>query len=480
MPEVAGRETGARLVRPLLHVADRAFLWAQGKVLVSRPRRAVGLVAAQDPMNMQDVKMQITVEKAEGCKAIIRVEVPAELVSTKLSEGFRDINKQVQFPGFRKGKAPRTVLEKRFGAEVQNDVRQTLADEALKQAVDQEALKLLGQPELIEAADLKSGTAAKLVLEAETYPEFELPEYKGLELTRATPKVADHEIHAVMRSDQVQRGKLNPVDQPAEKGSFLRGTIKVSCGEEVLMNQRRGLLEAGYAWVAGLVPDDGPDVLIGAKAGETLKLAATLPDDFPREEFRGKAAEIEVAVDDVCAFEGPGLEEVAKQRGFEDLDAWKEQVRTEMLSGKEADLDRAIEERALQQVADATEMELPEKFSRRKAQELIQQQAYRMYQAGQADEDIREFLEANKDKGVEEVKAMLKRAFVTDAIARKERLVVTEEEIRREIEAMAQRVQRPADEVLEQLRQDGTMSGMREEMKTAKVLKLLRDKAKYV
>lgn len=431
-------------------------------------------------MTMTESKMQITIEKADGCKCIIKAEIPADLVSTKLNEGYRDINRQVQFPGFRKGKAPRQMLEKRFGNDIANDVRQTLADDAVRQAVDQHALKLLGQAELIEADDLKTGEAAKFTLEAEIYPEFELPEYKGLELTRETPKVADHEIHAVLRSEQVQKGELKPHEGAAERGNLVRGTVKVSCGDEVLMSQRRGLIEVGYGFVAGLVPKEGNKALVGAKAGETVTLSAKLPEDFPRTDLRGKDASIEVEVADIMTYEGPEIAEVAKLRGYDDEAAWREDVRGKLLSSKEADLDRAIEEQALQKVADATNMNLPEKFSKRKAAELIQQQAFRMYQAGHGDEDIREFLNANKDKGVDEVKAMLKRAFVTDAIARKERLVVTEEEINREIANLAERVQRPADELRAQFAQDGTLSGMREEMKTAKVLKLLRDKAKYV
>jgi trigger factor len=447
-------------------------------LLVFRPRPA--LAAGDRDMTMQDTKMQISVEKADGCRTLIRAEIPPDLVTTKLAEGFRDINKQVQFPGFRKGKAPRNVLEKRFGKEVADDVRRTLADDALRQAMDEHALKILGEPELIEADDLKSGVAAKLTLEAETYPEFELPNYKGLELKRQTPSAQDHEIHAVMRSEQVHKGKLNPVDGPATKGQLVRGTVKVTSGDLSLMNERRGLLEVGYGFVAGLTPKQGDKALVGAKAGETVQLTAVLPDDFPREELRGKEASIEVGVVDVNEYEGPDLEEVAKQRGHEDLNAWKEDVRGKLIAGKEEELDRAIEERALTQVADGTTMELPEKFSKKRAQELIQQQAFRMYQAGLPDEEIRAFLQANKDRGVEEVKANLKRAFVIDAIARKERLVVTEDEIKREVDALAERHGRQADELLTQFLQDGTLSGMREEMKTAKVLKFLREKAKYV
>lgn len=424
--------------------------------------------------------MQITVENAGGCKRIIMAEIPAEVVTSKLNEGFRDINKQVQFPGFRKGKAPRNVLEKRFGKEVADDVRQTLADDAVKTAVDEHALKLLGQVEVVEVGDIKTGNPVTLKLEAEVYPEFELPEYKGLELQRPAVKVEEHEIHAQLRGAQMNKGELKSVESASEKGQFIRANVKVTVGDEQVFSQDRGLLEVGFGWVAGLKPAKAEEQLVGLKKGDTKEMKAKLPEEFGREDLRGKEGVIQLEVDDVLAYEGPGLEELAKENGFESVDAWREEIRGQLMSAKEAELDRAMEEKALLQVAEKTTMDLPEKFSQRKAAELVQQQAYRMYQQGAAEESIREFLQANRDKGVDEVKSMLKRAFVTDAIARKERLVVTEDEIQREVNRLAEMVGRTPDEVYAQFQQNGTLSGMREELKTSKVLKLLRQKAKYV
>ena len=424
--------------------------------------------------------MQITVENAGGCKRIIKAEVPADVVTSKLNEGFRDINKQVQFPGFRKGKAPRNVLEKRFGKEVSEDVRQTLADEVVKEAVDEHALKLLGQVELIEVGELKGGAPVTLTLEAEVYPEFELPEYKGLTLERAVAKVEEHEVHAQLRGEQMQKGELKPVETASEKGQFIRANVKVVCEDEQLFEQERGLLEVGFGWVAGLKPAKPEEQLVGLKKGDSKEMKAKLPADFGREDVRGKEAVISVEVTDVLAYEGPTLEDLCKEAGFENLDAWREDIRGKLFSGKEGELDQVMEERALRAVADQTDMELPQKFSERKAAELVQQQAYRMYQQGTGEEAIRSFIEGSRNKGVDEVKVMLKRAFVTDAIARKERLVVTEDEIQREVARLAQMVGRTPDEVYAQFQQNGTLSGMREELKTSKVLKLLRQKATYV
>jgi trigger factor len=430
--------------------------------------------------------MQINIDNPGGCKRVIRAEVPAETVSAKLAESYRDINKQVQMPGFRKGKAPRNVLEKKFGQDVVNDIRQTLADDVMKQAVAEHKLQVLGQPEVVEAGDIKNNAPATFSIEVEVRPEFELPEYKGLELERPEVEIKDHEVYAVQRSDQFQRGELNEVEGPAEKGQVIRCAIKVTCeGEEgkepdVLLDRPAGLLEVGQEWIAGLQPTEGPEALVGLKAGEQREFKLTLPDDFPRKELRGKAATIAVDCVEVSAFEGPSLEDVCKQRGFESMEEWASDVRDKLRADREAELDQMIEQQALQKVADQTEMELPEKFSQRRTAELIQQEAYRMYQAGHPEESIRAFLEDNKGKGGDETKAMLKRAFVLDAIARKERIVVTEDEIKREIQALADRIGQPVDQVEMILREQDRIAGMREDLRTGKVMKLLRQKAKYV
>jgi trigger factor len=426
------------------------------------------------------IQMQITVENAGGCKRIIKAEVPAEAVASKLAEGFRDINKQVQFPGFRKGKAPRHVLEKRFGREVQDDVRQSLADEAIKEAVDEHALKLLGQAELVEAGEIKGGAPLLLTLEAEVYPEFELPEYKGLELERPDPKVEEHDIHAELRGAQLQHGKLEPKEGAAAKGDFIRADVRVTVGEEEIFSQQAGLMEVGFGWIAGLKPEKAEEQLTGLKVGDSKEISLKLPEDFAKEDVRGKDAVIHISVVELLGYQGPDVEEIAKTLGHESLDAWREEIRGNVLTRKESELDRAVEDKAIGRVTESTDMELPQKFSERKAAELVQQQAYRMYQQGMPEPVIREFLESSRDTGVDQVKGMLKRAFIIDAIARKERLVVTEDEIQREVARLAQAVQRPVDEVYASLQENGTLSGMREELKTGKVLKMLRQKAKYV
>lgn len=423
--------------------------------------------------------MQITVENGGGCKRIIRAEIPADIVNQKLAEGFREINRQVTFPGFRKGKAPRALLEQRFGGDVKNDVRQTLADDALKQAVEANALKILGQAELVGDVKLEGGAAATLTLEAEVYPEFEVPNYKGLSVERPTPKVQDHEIYARQRTEQMGEGKMNPVEGAAKKGHLLRAGVRVQVGEEVIFRQNGGLLEVGYGWVAGLKPANGEKELVGLKAGDTKTLKANLPDDFGRDDLRGKECDIHIDVTEVLDYEGPSLEEFCKQKGKESLAAWGEELKVSLNRQKEADVDRFVEEKLVQQVVEGTKMDLPERFSVRRAAELVQQEAYRMYRSGAQEEEIRQFLSDNKDKGVDEVKNMLKRAFVIDAIARKERTIVTEDEVNREIARIAAAVGRTPEDLTAEFQQRGTLNGMREEMKTAKVLKLLREKAKY-
>ena len=423
--------------------------------------------------------MQITVENGGGCKRIIRAEVPAGLVSEKLSEGYREVNRQFTLPGFRKGKAPRSVLEKRFGTEILNEVRQTLADDAIKQAVESNALKILGQPELVSDVNFQPGSGVTLTLEAEVFPEFELPEYKGVEVSRPVLTIHDHEVYARQRSRQMAHGELAPVDGPAAKGHLLRAAVRVTGGDLEIFRQDAGLLEVGVGWIAGLKPVDGEGALVGLKAGDSKVVRAAIPEDYGREELRGKDCVIHVDVMLVLEFKGPDLEQVAQKEGRENLAAWSEDVRAEALAEREAGIDRMVEDRVMRKIMDATTIELPEKFSKRRAAELVQQTAYRMYRDGATEEQVRDFLENSKDKGVDDVRDSLKRAFIIDAIARRERVIVTEDELDREVARLAAALGREAVEFKTELRARGTLDGMRDEMRTQKVLSLLRQKARY-
>ena len=424
--------------------------------------------------------MQITIENEGGCNRLIKVNVDAETVSEKLRESFRDINRQVAFPGFRKGKAPRKLLEQRYGKEVADDIRQSLADDALKQALEEHALKVLGSPELEGVPEIKSGSPAELILKAEVYPEFELPKYKGIELERPETTVEEHEIHAQIRQEQINRGSMDPVDGPTEDGSFIRADIEVVSDDKTVFQRNGGLIEAGFGWIAGLKPKNAKKALLGLKVGDEKELKANLPDDLPDEENRGKPAVIKLKVIEVLKVEGPSPEDIAQSLGFDDLEGWREKLESEIRKQKDADLDRVLEDRAIAKVTDAIDMELPAKYSEKKAEQLLQQQAFRLYQSGADENLIRELLAEGKERGIEDVKSSLKRAFVIDAISRKERIVVTEDELKREIERLASQVGRDAGEIWDEFDKAGRLSGMREEFKTAKVLKMLRQKAKYV
>lgn len=130
-------------------------------------------------------------------------------------------------------------------------------------------------------------------------------------------------------------------------------------------------------------------------------------------------------------------------------------------------------------MSEKSKVDLPEKFSKAKAVDLLQQQAYRMYQHGAPEPEVKAFLEASKEAGLEKTKVQLRNAFVVDAIARKERLVVTEEELNRQVAELAGQIGQPLDQVYQTFSQRGMLPGIREELRTRKVLKLLRQKAKY-
>ncbi|CAG0953571.1 partial Trigger factor, partial [Anaerolineae bacterium] len=338
-----------------------------------------------------------------------------------------------------------------------------------------------GQPELISAGDIKEGAPSLFTLEVEVRPEFELPEYKGLEVERQAAVVTDQEIQAYLRDAQIRKGKLEnaPEAAPAKKGQFLRADVHINVGEDTIFHRHGGLVEVGVPYIAGIKLPQGEAALVGAKTGDHKELPLKLPADFMQESYRGKDAAITLDITGVMDYSGPSIEEVAKEEGHENLEAFKAEAKDNIRRDKEAEIDQVVEDKLIKMVTEKAKVELPEKFSKAKAVDILQQEAYRMFQHGTPEAEVQEFLKKNKDAGLERTKSQLSTAFVIDAIARKERLVVTEDELNRQVAELASQIGQPLDQVYQTMNQRGMLPGIREELRTRKVLKLLRQKAKY-
>ncbi|MBI3192374.1 MAG: trigger factor, partial [Pedosphaera parvula] len=228
--------------------------------------------------------MNVTVENLAPCKKLVRVEIDVETVNTTFDAVTRDFQKHAQLPGFRAGKAPRTVVENAFGARIEEEVKRKLIGESYRKALDQEKLHVVTQPD-IEEIQFGRGQALQFAATIEIEPEFELPEYKGLPVKQEVRATTDADVEKALQVLLDQRAAYNDVARPVQEGDYVVVNYTGTCEGKPVTEwspTARGLTEQKNFWVradqTSFIPGFGPQ-LIGAGAGDKRTVNVDYPAD---------------------------------------------------------------------------------------------------------------------------------------------------------------------------------------------------------
>ncbi|MHC4294739.1 MAG: trigger factor, partial [Planctomycetota bacterium] len=281
---------------------------------------------AQEPTAPEN---QVSVEDIGTLKKKVRVTVPRERIDAKQNELFGELSSRAQVPGFRIGRAPRRLLEKRFGKDVAQDVRNALLGDSIGEAVEKTELKTLGEPDLdIESIELPDEGDLEFSFDVEVGPEFELPELKGIHVEKPALEITDQRVDEEMERWKATRARFEESDTPAAEGDIVTAgaTIRIDGIDEPV--ESPGLtLRVAPGQIEGLPIVDLGEALSGKKSGQTAKLKVTVPDAHPNTEWAGKEAAIEIHVSQVRRRVLPEIdEEFAASIGFDSLQDLREVI----------------------------------------------------------------------------------------------------------------------------------------------------------
>ncbi|HEX2748972.1 MAG TPA: trigger factor, partial [Verrucomicrobiales bacterium] len=227
--------------------------------------------------------MNITVEKLPNCMASVRVEVPGDTRKAEREKILRNYVQHAALPGFRKGKAPRTVVERKFAAEIDREVMDRLLNTGLDAAVKQENLKVLSVGNFKPAED-NDESKYTFSLDVVLAPEVELPDYKGLSITVPKREVTDEMIEKALQDQRERMANLLPVDRAVQMGDFLTIDYKATVdGAPVkdLLPEAQGFIAENSSYM--VKADEGSFLpgfcaqLVGMTKGETREVKATMP-----------------------------------------------------------------------------------------------------------------------------------------------------------------------------------------------------------
>ena len=427
--------------------------------------------------------MTATWEKKEGNEGVLTVTVPAEKVNKALDQAFKKVVKQINVPGFRKGKVPRPIFEQRFGVEaLYQDAVDILLPEAYGEAIEETEINPVAQPE-VNVTQIEKGKDFIFEATVTVEPEVKLGDYKGLEIEKQETDLSDEELQeSIDHSLSHLAEMVVKEDGAVENGDTVNIDFSGSVdGEEFDGGQAEGYdLEIGSgSFIPGF-----EEQIEGMKTGDEKDVVVTFPEEYHAEELAGKEATFKTKVNEIKFKDVPELnDEIANEldSDAENVDEYKENLRKRLSEQKATEAENTEKEEAINKATENASIDIPEAMINTELDRMIQEFGQRIQQqgldlqtyyqiSGQNEEQLRDQM---KDDAEQRVKTNL----TLTAIADEENIEVSDEDIDKELEKMSEQFNISVEDIKSTL---GNTDIVKNDFRIQKVIDLLRDNAKYV
>ncbi len=428
--------------------------------------------------------LKTSVTELPESRVRVQAEVPADEVERRVQQAAKKLGGQMRVPGFRKGKVPPTVVIRRLG-------REAVLDEALRtslgswyvDAIDGAGIAPIGDPEL-DVGDLPAqGEPLEFSIEIGVRPRATLGTYKGLEVGRREPEVADSAIDAEVEQLRDRVATLETVDRAAEDGDHLivdyLGRVD---GQPFEGGEGRDqLIELG---AQRLIPGF-EEQLVGASAGDERTVQVTFPDEYPNE-LAGKDAQFDVKVSEVKAKRLPELDDdfAAEAGGFDTLAELREDIASRLRQADEGAIEREYEAAVVQAATDEAKVELPDKLVHSRAHEVVEQMLSTLARQGVSKETYLRLTGKDEESLAHEAEpdaaSALRREAVLAAIVEAEKIEPADEELVEALRPAAERDGSDPEKLVDQLRKAGRLETLREDVANRQAVELLVAEAKPI
>ena len=398
--------------------------------------------------------MSVQVEKLEKSMAELTIEVAAEEFDAAINKAYQKSKGKISMPGFRKGKAPRAMIEKMYGTGIFfEDAANMLIPDAYESAAKESELEIVAQPE-IDVVQIEKGKPFIFTATVAVKPEVTLGEYKGIEVEKKTVEVTDEELQAELDRVRESNSRMITVDDRATEDG---DTVVIDFDGYVDGEQFEGGKADDYTLVLGSHSfiDTFEDQLVGKNIGEDVEVNVTFPEQYQAEELQGKPAVFKVKIKEIKKKELPELDDDFAQdvSDCDTLDQYKDETKKKLLESKEAAAKREKEEDVVNKIIENATMEIPAPMVDAQTRQMVQEFAQRLQSQGLSVEQYMQFTGLTQQKMLEELEPQaLKRIqsrLVLEAVVAAENIEATEEDINKEVENMASMYQMEVDKLKE-------------------------------
>ena len=412
--------------------------------------------------------MSLQVEKLEKNMAKLTIEAPADEFEKAVEKTYQKNKNRMSVPGFRKGKVPRKMLEKMYGAQIffEDAINDLIPEVYSREVTAAEDLEIVSQPK-IEVTQAEAGQSFIFTAEVALKPAVELGQYKGLAVEKDSVEVTDEDVAAELEKVRKENSRTISVeDRAVEDGDIATIDFEGFIDGEAF----EGGKGTDYPLTIGSHSfiDTFEEQLVGKNLNEEVEVNVTFPEDYQAKELAGKPAMFKVTVKELKKVELPEADDEFAQdvSEFDTLEEYKNDIRTKLTEKKETEAKNALEDKAVAAVVEGAKMDIPEPMIDLQVRQMAENFARRLQSQGISWEQYCQFTGMTTDKLFEQMRPQalktIQSRLVLEAVAAAENIIASEEDFAAEIDKMAEAYKMEADKIKEMMGEEEKNSIMKD------------------
>ena len=448
--------------------------------------------ASTDTSTEDKPEQSVKVEDVGAGRKKLTIELPESRIAGKIEEAYGRLRDEAVLPGFRRGRAPRRLIERRFGESIRDDVKGQLLSEAYSQAVEDESLDVIGEPDVkdVEQIELPESGPLSFEVEIEVAPEVKLPAFEELKIEKPAAEVTDEAVQAEIDRVRERMGQPRQVeDEPVQADDFVIADVKVHAGADAGEDAEVVLEQSGaHVWVAGesrefrghvagILVDDLGKRLTGKKVGDEEVISTTGPAGHEDERIKGQPITIRLKITAVERIEPAPVEDLVQQMGLESEDDLRGRAREMLEQRAQQEQSEAMHKQVADQLVEKVELELPEGLTSRQTERVLSRRRMELAYQGKSEHEVEQEIAELRAGSAEEAQRELKLFFIMDQAAKDLEIEVSESEINSRIAMMAVRQGRRPEKLRQELQSQGQLEQMYLQLREHKTLEAILGKA---
>lgn len=423
--------------------------------------------------------MDVQVEEIGPCRKRLSVTVPAETVKQQVDAAYKAASQQVRLKGFRPGRVPRHVLKAQFGDSILAHAKEELVSQSFQDAVRQQELDLVGNPRLdISEEAIQESEPLTFAVECDLRPEVTVGDIKSIEIQGNPIEPTEKELEDALNQLAQSKRKLETVaDAELEDGDFAKVDMRYELEGETLL-EKSGMQLSTRIPIAGADPEIFAAKLKGLKSGDETDMELTFPDSFEKEEARGKEGKVHVKVTEIQRFVNPEIDdEFAKGFEMESAEELRNKLRERISEEKERYENMRREEEILDKLYAQNEFPVPEGLIEEETEGRLKHMRSEMEQQKAPKELIDQRVNEARGEAAESARRAVRNLFLVQEIAKKQKLFVTEDDVRKEMQRIASENSVELSDVQAHFEKENLTGELRFNLSDRKVREFLKETA---